>query len=226
MGARVWVPKLVYQAPKWPGNVTDIVQLLPPFTSHSILPSAISFCSMLCSYCRHSLQTHNCHWLYNVAVYCMAIVTIPNTPSYYYQLNYFAVYCATIATTCYTLNTAIGYIFLQCIVQLLLSFATNPILPSALWCCSILYDYCCHLLHTKYCYQLYLFAVYCMAIATIQYTLSITLSIAISYIILQYLVQLLPPFATDLILPSAISFCSISCGYCRHSLQTQYCHWL
>ena len=73
------------------------------------------------------------------------------------------------------LNIAIGYIFSQCIVQLLPPFATHPILPSSIWSCSILYDYCHRLLHTQYCHQLYL----CMAIAVIRYMSNI----AVGYII-------------------------------------------
>ena len=67
-----------------------------------------------------------------------------------------------------------------------------------------------------------IFAVNHIAIATIR----IVLNIAIGYILLQYIVQLLPTFATNLILSSVISFCSILYRYCRHSLHTQYWLWL
>ena len=67
-----------------------------------------------------------------------------------------------------------------------------------------------------------IFAVNHIAIATI----CIVLNIAIGYILLQYIVQLLPTFATNLILSSVISFCSILYRYCRHSLHTQYWLWL
>ena len=92
--------------------------------------------------------------------------------------------------------------------------------------CSILCDYCHHLLHTQYCHRLYLFAVYCTAIAIIRHKPNI----AMGYMMLQYIVRLLPPFATHKILLSAIPFCSILYGYCHHSIHTQYytqyCHQL
>ena len=65
----------------------------------------MSFRSVLYSYCCHSPHTQYCHPLYGVAVYC-----------------------TTIATVCYTHNTAISYIF----IWLLLSFAICPILLLAI----------------------------------------------------------------------------------------------
>ena len=125
-----------------------------------------------------------------------------------YQLYPFAVYCTAIAAICYTLNIATGYIILQYIVRLLPPFATHSILPLGISFCSILYGYCHHSQHTQYCHRLYPFVVYCMAIASIRYTPNT----AISYIILEYIVWLLPLFATHSILSSTISFCSIQ--YC------------
>ena len=79
------------------------VQILPPFAMYSILPLAISFCSILYGYCHHSLHTQYFHWLYP-----------------------FAAYCTTIAIIHYTHNILIGYILLQYIAQILLSVIATP----------------------------------------------------------------------------------------------------
>ena len=195
-----------------------IVQILPSFITHSILALAIFFCNILYDCCRHSLHTQYCHQLYSFA--------------YYHWLYPFALYCMTIAIICYTHNIAIGYIFFQYILQLLLPFATHniaigyilfqyivqllppfathSILSSVISFCGIFYRYCHHLQCTQYCHWLYPFAVFCMAIATIRYTLSISTG----YILLQHIVQLLPSFTTHTIFSSAISCCSILHRYC------------
>ena len=113
-----------------------IVRLLPPFTTHSILPSAIPFCSILYGYCLHSLHTQYCHQLYHFGIYCMVIAVIRYTLNIvidYIILQYtvlysfwchllharcchwlyvFALYCPAIAAIPYTLNIIIGYIIL------------------------------------------------------------------------------------------------------------------
>ena len=172
-----------------------IVRLLSPFATHSILPSAIffcilplasSFCTILYDYCHHLLHTQYCHWLY----------------LFQYILQLLLPFA--------TLNIAIGYILFQYIVQLLPPFATHSILSSVISFCGILYRYCHHLQCTQYCHWLYPFAVFCMAIATIRYTLSISTG----YILLQHIVQLLPSFTTHTIFSSAISCSSILHRYC------------